>query len=170
MSLHWAKAFTGAALRSAVNRRNVIRTIGVVSAALAGCSLPGSPRGGTDTPGTTTGTDTAGVGGTTFEVVNNGCGTGTDEATVGVSDTTIDVSGTISGANTCYTAEVDGVTHRDGTVTIAVRAFVPESRRDSACGQCLVDVEYRASVAITGGHPDRVVVTHDGEQVTTRTV
>lgn len=146
-----------------------------------------TPTDGTTETGTDTGTPTdAGSdgpanGGTptadgprvsdrSFEALRTECGQGADEATVTFGERRVDVAGTISGSNTCYTAELDSATYDESedTLTVAVRAYVPESDGTQACGQCIVDIDYESTVEFEGGLPGEVVVTHDGERVTTR--
>jgi hypothetical protein len=46
-----------------------------------------------------------------------------------------------------------------------VRAY--EDADEEGCAQCIVDVDYRATVEFEDGTPDEVHVYHDGERVTT---
>lgn len=101
-------------------------------------------------------------------MVENTCGTGEDEASIAFESAAVTVTGTISGANTCYTAALHEATVDDGTLTVAVRAYVPETKQGQMCGQCLVDIDYDARVSVDGSPPERVVVTHDRETVAQR--
>lgn len=147
----------------------------------------------TDAPGTTDGTDDDGtttdsamddsstgdptddgtatgdlaVADTAFEVTSNRCGGASEEATVTVDGETVTVDGLIRGSDGCHTARLAGTTVDGGTLTVGVESYVPESEADEVCQQCLVDIEYTATVTTTGGPPDSVVVEHGDEQVTT---
>lgn len=59
------------------------------------------------------------------------------------------------------------MTYDDGAdeLTVAVRAY--EDGDGEYCQQCIVDVDYRASVEFEDDTPRTVRVLHDGEQVTT---
>jgi hypothetical protein len=146
----------------------------------------------TDAPGTTDGTDDGtttdtatddpsteqptddgtatgdlAVADTAFEVTSNRCGGASEEATVTVDGETVTVDGLIRGSDGCHTARLAGTSVDGGTLTVGVESYVPESEADEVCQQCLVDIEYTASVTTTGGPPDSVVVEHGDERVTT---
>lgn len=103
---------------------------------------------------------------TSFEIVENTCGTGRDEASVERGSDRITVRGTISGRNSCFTAELERVAYDADTsdLTVAVRSF-SEATEEEACGQCLVDIDYRARVAYDASDPETVTVLHNGETV-----
>lgn len=101
-----------------------------------------------------------------FEVGGAECGQGEQQAEVTRGEARVDVDGTIRGRNGCYTAELEDVTYDDRAdeLTIAVRASEGDGEY---CQQCIVDIDYRASVEFEDGTPGTVRVRHDGEQVTT---
>jgi hypothetical protein len=164
-----------------MRRRTLLAAIGAGVAALAGCT--GDPPGGgngdtgepsptrtlTETPSPTptpTETPTPSPAGSDFEASEAECGNGTDEAAVAFESDRVRVEGTASGADACHTVRLAGIEYEDGTLTVGVESYVPESEQDAMCAQCLVDVPYAATVRFDGGLPDRVVVVHDGERVT----
>lgn len=116
---------------------------------------------------------------TDFEVLSTECGTGRNAA-----DATVDsrgtatpsdggtryvvrVDGTIDGSDTCHSARlVAAETVRDGdALRVAVESHVPESNEGRACGDCIVDVDYRVTAEYRCEYPDIVEVVHDGEQI-----
>lgn len=103
-----------------------------------------------------------------FEVVSSECGQGANRADVARSDDRVDVDGTISGSNGCYTAELEDATYDDGAdeLTVAVRSY-DDSDEGEVCQECIVDIDYRASVEFRDGTPGEVTVVHNGEQVMT---
>lgn len=129
------------------------------AALLAGC-FDTSPDPGTDPAGPT-------IADRAFDVTDAGCGTGENRAAVSYASGTVTVDGSIDGANACYTATLDRASYDDSTDELTV-AVVSEERSDGqACAQCIVDIAYTASVTFDSGLPGRVVVTHDGDVVTT---
>lgn len=175
-----------------MNRRELLGSAGVVGAVLAGCvtdgpSAPGNdgddPGGGTSSPDGTDDTDspqgTDGTGGSTdtpgepaitdrsFEVTDQGCGTGENAASVTFGDDDVTVVGTISGANACYTAELEEATYdaEADEMTVSVRSHDPTTER--ACADCIVDIDYETRISFHGGLPGEVEVEHNGELVTT---
>lgn len=147
-----------------MQRRDALRRAGAAGATLlAGCLSRGRPPdyGG----GGSTASPTPGVVDTSFEVTDRGPGGG-DDATV-TFDEDVTVEGTIRGNNGCYTAELAGASLDDGTLAVRVRAY-EDRDEDELCTQALVGIGYRATVAVAGRGPDRVVVVHerDGEATT----
>lgn len=172
-----------------MKRRTLLRAAAVAgTGVLAGCADTGpdsgSPADGqtdsptdspTETP-TESPTATEGSGGgsrevtdRSFEVLEQSCGQGENSATVERGDDRVIVEGTIGGSNTCYTAELERAQYDSGAdrLTVAVRSYehTPEDETP-ACGQCIVDINYRATVEFDDGTPDEVTVRHNGEHVT----
>lgn len=105
------------------------------------------------------------VASTSFTVTSNECGTGENRAAGSRDGSTVTVDGVVDGSDTCHSAKLTGATLDDGTLTVAVAAYVPEENEARACGECIVDIAYEATVEFDGTPPDRAVITHDGEQV-----
>jgi hypothetical protein len=124
----------------------------------------GSPGDGTDDGTPSDGS--SGVGETSFEVLEARCGSGADTATVAVDGGTVTVDGVAGASNACYTARLGGATLADGTLTLSVGTYVPESEQETGCATCLYDVSYTATATVSGDAPGTVVVEHDGEVVT----
>jgi hypothetical protein len=61
-----------------------------------------------------------------------------------------------------------GATLEGERLTVAVRSFVPESRRSRGCAECLVDIDYDARIELDGRLPEVVVVTHNRAEVARR--
>lgn len=164
-----------------MQRRTVLAGLAALAGtgALAGCT-GGAPGGGGEPSGdgtATTGgdstepTDTATPIPTDppvaqFEVTNRGCGRGHESASVTFGAGEVSIEGTIGGRDTCDTAELDGVSLTDARLDVAVVTISEESDDGtSACGQCLTDIDYTATIDVST-LPDTVVVTHNGETVT----
>lgn len=154
-----------------MERRTLLTGLGglAATAAIGGClSAPaGNDRTLTDpTSGEHPVTPTE----TSFTVDDRSCGQGEHAATVAFDDGTVTVDGVIGGRDTCDTAELAGATIDAGTLTVTV-ALIEEPRTGTpACGQCLTDIEYTASVGGLGDAVSRVRVVHrtaDGGQTVT---
>lgn len=176
-----------------MQRRALLRAAALAGVAgLAGCTTDGDGGSGgtadptgspTDTPtdrhtstptdepkGTPTGTPQGnGLIGSSFEVVDRGCGTGRNTVDITFDGEFVRVDGVIGGDNACYTAEQERAEfdYREERLRVAVRSY----RQGDAdvCADCLVDIEYAAEYAPEGKTPDEVVVVHDGEAVVTAT-
>lgn len=157
-----------------MNRRTLLRTGATVAAlGLAGCTQPGDDPSDdlppTDTPegqDTSEPTPEPGVESRTFEVIDSACGEGRNEATVRRDGGRVIVEGVIGGRNSCYTARLQSVSYEGEELRVEVEAYQPDEM--AACAQCLVDIEYEATIAFDGGSPDTVIVTHNGELVTSQ--
>lgn len=168
-----------------MHRRTLLAALGAGAAALAGCTADprdgGDENGGGDGAGdgddgspTTTPTATAtptptatpSLAGADFEAEDPECGSGTDEVDVAFEGDRIVVSGTASGADACHAARLAGTEYDGDALTVRVESYVPESKQDAMCAQCLVDIRYTGTVRFEGDLPGRVVVAHDGERVT----
>lgn len=149
-----------------MKRRHVLRATGSALAglALAGCLSPGPGEG----PGDNSPTDQPSPSPTAersvtdsgLSDVSSACGTGDNQASVSYADGTATVTGTIGGSDTCDTAKLQSVDFEDGTLRIVLKAEHPEMTGTPACGQCLTDIEYEATVTHDGPAPATVVVEH----------
>lgn len=170
-----------------MKRRTLLSSVTAgAAAALAGCLDTGvgpggdgndggsgdGDDGGSGGDGTTTTSSTPSVADSSLSVTSAECGTGTNEASVdasgvGSSGGTVTVTGTIMGNDQCYTAKLKAASYDAGAdaLTVNVVSYVPEEEKDSACGQCIVDIAYEASVEVSGGTPGTVVVRHGDETV-----
>ena len=155
-----------------VNRRRVLQAVaGLGASGLAGCiggrpTEPGDTHSGT--PRETSSAmppHTPGEPATSFVVTSRRCGNQVNDATVSFGDGTVTVEGTTWGSDACTTGRLDAVTLEGGTLTVAVvtERVAPD---DQACAQCISEIHYTATVAVSPP-PDEVVVTHDGETVAT---
>lgn len=141
----------------------------LVGGLLAGCVGSGGP---TDTSPTATATDTdspaPSLAATSFSVRSNECGeTGDSVRLEAVEGGEVTLAGRIDGPDTCHTARLaDASVSADGaTLAVDVESYVPESTATKACGPCIVEIRYAATLTVEGGRPDRAVVSHDGEVV-----
>lgn len=123
----------------------------------------GSPPTSEPTPTPTPGSPR--VTGTSFEVVENTCGEKKNRATVEWTDRSVKVTGVISGSNACYTAELERARYdaEADELRVDVRSYNPETQ--TACAQCIVEIDYRSTVEFEGGTPGSVVVRHNGDRV-----
>lgn len=117
-------------------------------------------------PGTATGTPDdepsatpSGVADTGLKVTDSGCGTQTDEASVAFDEGTVTVTGTIWGSDACYTAVLSDVSLDGGALTVVVAAE-RDADEDTACADCIAEVDYQATVTFDGGLPAEVTVVH----------
>ncbi|MFD1515611.1 hypothetical protein [Halomarina rubra] len=123
------------------------------------------PATGTEpTEGSSAGTPS--VADASLEVTNEGCGGGPQEATVTVDGDTVTVDGVLRGSDGCHTARLAGTSVDGGTLTVSVESYVPESEQGKACIDCIVDIEYTATVTLAAGSPETVVVEHGDERIT----
>jgi hypothetical protein len=110
------------------------------------------------------------LGETTFELVERGCGNEVETASVSVdSDAAlVSVSGTTSGANTCYRARIANSSYDEGAdeFELVMEAY---DANDGACAECVTELDYEATADFEGGLPGSVVVVHDSRG-TRRTV
>lgn len=155
-----------------MRRRTLLTACAGIAAGLAGCTGDGAtgPDGdGTATDPTTDSrspapTPSHRVTHTEFAVTSSECGTGESRATVSRADGTVTVDGTATGNDGCYTAALRSASFEGDELRIAV-VTRDEGGTDTVCVQCLVDIEYEASVDYEG-EVGSVVVTHDGDVVT----
>ena len=136
-----------------MRRRTVLAAVATGAAtATAGClRLPAWSGEGTTTD--------AGVSDSSFTVRDAGCGDGGDDASVRVDDATVTVSGTVTVADGCRTAELADARRSDGELRVVVASVEREGVQQ--CVQCLTEVVYDASVTLSAGRPERVVVVHE---------
>lgn len=102
-----------------------------------------------------------------FNIVSGVCGKGKSETRVSFDGRSVRVTGTISGQNSCYTAELKNATLEGDTLTVNVRSF--EKDTNELCSMCLKEIEYDTTCTFENGLPKRVVVTHNSSQVTRET-
>jgi hypothetical protein len=179
-------------VRPDIDRRTALERLGVTAAAsLAGClgSAGGPPTDSPETPKTDsptrtpdpdtpsetpsttpsrTPTPTPSDPDATFAVMEAPCGSGENAATVTFAGDAVEISGTIRGGDTCDTATLDSVEFSEDTLVVRVRTDRKETTGTMACGQCLTDIRYVATVRFDGGLPDEVRVVHEtgGQTVT----
>ncbi|MFB6300841.1 MAG: hypothetical protein ABEH65_11315 [Halobacteriales archaeon] len=175
-----------------MKRRELLRGTGLIltTAGLAGCTGAGGGGDGTATEtaspspspepsGTPTQTPTPTAtepappsgdwqtteidGGTVrHRVANRECGQGTDAATVIFEDDRVRIDGTLSGSDTCATATLADVELADGALTLTIESTRVDTTGTPACGQCIVDIDYRTHFVPDNGLPQSVTVVHTG--------
>lgn len=98
-----------------------------------------------------------------FDVVSAKCGTGENESRASFETNRLRVSGTITGADSCYTAKLQAFTHENNTLTVVIQSY----KRDDTgiCSTCVTDIEYDATFEFDNGLPQRVVVVHNDTEV-----
>ncbi|ELZ27619.1 hypothetical protein C475_06855 [Halosimplex carlsbadense 2-9-1] len=114
-----------------------------------------------ETPDSEPSATPSGVADSSLAVTDRGCGTETDDASVAFDENggTVTVTGTTWGIDTCHTAVLSYVRLDDGALTVAVGSE-SESGTDTACGQCITEIDYEATVALDSALPREVVVVH----------
>jgi hypothetical protein len=171
-----------------VKRRALLRRVSVVGAvAVAGCSGSDGDAADTTTDETATTdestnstttresptettcetTDSPTVTGSSFTVESAGCGQQVDDATVAFAReaSAVTVDGTIAGSDTCKRARLRSVSYDAGAkrLDVVVETFTDTAEGETpVCGQCIVEIDYRARVEFEHALPEEVRVTHAG--------
>lgn len=102
-----------------------------------------------------------------FEVLNiDYTGSPTERASVTFENQTVNITGAVSGSNSCYTARLDAVTIEDRALVVQIESF-EDAAENEGCRDAIVEIEYQMSIKITGELPPSVRVEHNGEHVTT---
>jgi hypothetical protein len=103
-----------------------------------------------------------------FEVTGSSCGTETEEAEYTPrqpmsedNQSTGVVEGTLSGPDSCTTAELGYVSY-DGEEDTLVADVRRTSTDEDACEDCITEVDYRLEATFENGVPDSASVSHDG--------
>jgi hypothetical protein len=99
-----------------------------------------------------------------FEIVSAGCGTNSGKINTSFTDHTVRITGSIRGKNSCYTAKLKDTSFEQRTLTVTVRSF--ETKSSDTCAMCLKNIEYESTHTFEGGLPKRVVIIHNGTQMT----
>lgn len=135
---------------------------------------PGEPGASDPTPAPTTMTGTKNGVDYTFTVVSNSCGTSENTADVEFNEDagTVVVTGTTNGRNTCMTAKLGTINYDESSDTLSVDIVTVQKDDGSndddsmtVCGQCIVEIEYKATVSFEETIPSEVGVSHDGNGV-----
>jgi len=97
-----------------------------------------------------------------FELLGVACGEPTSEASVAFADggSSVVVTGTVPGSNDCYRARLADASYDAETRTLDVTVASMAKEGAQACAQCIVEIEYEATVSVSGDGPERVTVTH----------
>ncbi|WP_135852366.1 hypothetical protein [Halorussus salinus] len=110
---------------------------------------------------------------TELELLGVECGEPTSEASVAFADggSSVVVSGTIPGSNGCYLAKLVEASYDSETRTLDVTVSSAAKEGSQVCTQCIVKIDYEATVSVSGDGPERVTVTHSamGESKTVAT-
>lgn len=166
-----------------MNRRSLLRRTGALGAVLlAGCTggdgigADGGDGGTTTASPTDTPTETTTAAPEPVTVVDETIRTSasscrstdaSETATVGFDrdSNEVTVTGVLRTSNPCYRAVLDSTRYEadTGTLNLAVRA----APTDGECIMCVGTVDYEAIVTLSGGLPDTVEITHDGQVVAT---
>jgi hypothetical protein len=105
---------------------------------------------------------------TEFEIIGSGGGTRRDKVSVDTDEKefTITIEGTLTGNNSCYTAELESAEYDavEDTFDANVRSF-EDRADDEVCAQVITEIEYRLIASFDEGLPGRTVVSHNDELV-----
>jgi len=99
-------------------------------------------------------------------VTGSSCGAETDDASVAFDGSAVAITGTIWGNDACYTATLADTRLETGTLTVVVAAE-SDAGTETACAQCITEIDYEVDVAFDGSLPDEVVVEHEHDGSTT---
>lgn len=99
----------------------------------------------------------------TIEVRSRECGSTVNEVTIAFEHERISVEGRITGEDGCATAVLEETTYdREADTLRIVVTTERETDDQTACTQCLTEIEYVATVAVGNGPPGTVIVVHRG--------
>jgi hypothetical protein len=139
-----------------MRRRTVLLAGASGAATLAGClSVPVSNRSETE------------IQDVTFDVTSVQCGNDPESYTVKrtPAENRAVVTGTLRGADTCATARFEGYDYDETADALTLRVQrVTEVGTGQACAQCLVNVEYRIDVVVSGEIPETIGVEVGGPE------
>lgn len=174
--------FAGATRSSTMRRRTVLFGSASLLVLLAGCIDDVADGGSSDDDGdgyvdgvgdTDDETDADGEDGQgdqgvvremNIEIHSVDTGDVEESASVSIEGQTVRVTGTIRGANTCYTARIDEVNVEDSTLFVAIESY-EDVEEGEGCRDAEVGIEYEAVVEVDGDPPSTVRVEHDGEEI-----
>lgn len=88
-----------------------------------------------------------------FEVTEVACGAAASRYEVVVEGQTVRISGTVPGRDGCWTAVLESVRHLETEDVVVVRVDARRDPEAGACIQCLVDVEYEATLTFADRVP-----------------
>jgi hypothetical protein len=168
-----------------MERRTALRTVTCAAVPLlAGCTGSGDPQTGSEgtarpspePTGSDTDMPTPRITDRSFVVTAVECSLAADSPDArftpeppepDATTATVEVTGAISGDDTCHTARLTDLRLQAGgdEVTVAVASYVPPENEGTACGECLVAIDYELTVTTAGARPSAVVVVHDGKRV-----
>lgn len=102
----------------------------------------------------------------TFEVTHVDCDHPESDYDVTRSDGQVSVTGSLRGSTTCGTASLEGIEYDADAdeLRLVVRSHVEET--EGGCGDCIVDIEYEATVSFEYGEPGTVTVEYTGDAKT----
>ncbi|WP_436923223.1 hypothetical protein [Halosimplex amylolyticum] len=115
-----------------------------------------------ETPDSEPSTTPSGIADESFSVTGNDCGSQTDEASVSFDEGSgsVTVTGTIWGNDACYTAVLSDVRLDGGSLTVVVAAE-SDADTDTACAECITEIDYEATIALDAALPETVTVVHE---------
>jgi len=104
----------------------------------------------------------SGVASKSLTVTERGCGSQDEDASVSFDDDGVSVSitGTIWGNDSCYTAVFSDIRLDGGSLTVVV-ASESDADPDTACAECITQIEYEAMLTFDGALPEDVAVMHE---------
>ena len=143
-----------------MQRRSLLKSLSLLGVgALAGCTAGTQVVG--DEPTSVRQVEPE-VAGTDFEVLDQGCGNQTNEAAVEFADDAVEIDGTIAGSDACKTAELADAAYDPDAEELQVTVATVDREDADVCAQCIVEIDYRATVQFAGGLPPKVSVRHEG--------
>lgn len=115
-----------------------------------------------ETPDSDPSATPSGVASQSLTVSGSECGTQDEAASVAFDRDggTVTVTGTIWGNDSCYTAVLSAV-RLEGASLTAVVASESDADPDTACAECITQIQYEATVQLDSALPEDVSVVHE---------
>lgn len=144
-----------------MNRRSLLAAAATTS--LAGCFTNNAPIDDSRSPTDDTSPEMADH---TFDVTHVECGNPRSSYDVNRSDGQVTISGSLRGATTCGTASLDSIEYDADSdeLHLVVRSHTEDT--EDGCGDCIVEIEYKAVVTFDHGEPGTVTVEYTGDAKT----
>lgn len=115
-----------------------------------------------ETPDSDPSATPSGVASQSLTVTESGCGSQDEEASVAFDGdgATVTVTGTTWGSDSCATAVLSAVRLDGGSLTVVV-GTESDADPDTACAECITQIQYEATIRFDSALPEDVSVVHE---------